>query len=178
MKLIRELFKVYTIFALLFFIGRAIFYFLHFDRLSDISFSESLLTFIYGLRMDTIVISIILVFPALFLSLSPKSFSKYISKFLNIFILSFLLIAIYIECASIPFFAQYDLKPNYLFIEYLEYPQEVIGLLLKDYKLDLFVVFILLIVTILIYRKSEFLNFERVFEQSYISRVYFYFQFF
>ena len=171
MKLIRELFKVYTIFALLFFIGRAIFYFLHFDRLSDISFSESLLTFIYGLRMDTIVISIILVFPALFLSLSPKSFSKYISKFLNIFILSFLLIAIYIECASIPFFAQYDLKPNYLFIEYLEYPQEVIGLLLKDYKLDLFVVFILLIVTILIYRKSEFLNFERVFEQSYISRV-------
>ncbi len=171
MKLIKELFKVYTIFALLFFIGRAIFYFLHFDRLSDISFSESLLTFIYGLRMDTIVISIILVFPALFLSLSPKSFSKYISKFLNIFILSFLLIAIYIECASIPFFAQYDLKPNYLFIEYLEYPKEVIGLLLKDYKLDLFIVFILLIATILIYRKSKFLNFERVFEQSYISRV-------
>ena len=171
MKLIRELFKVYIIFAILFFIGRAIFYFLHFDRLSDITLSESLLTFVYGLRMDTIVISIILVFPAIFLSLSPKMFSKYISKFLHIFILSFLLIAIYIECASIPFFAQYDLKPNYLFIEYLEYPQEVIGLLLKDYKLDLFIVFILLIATILIYRKSEFLNFERVFEQSYISRV-------
>ena len=171
MKLIRELFKVYVIFAILFFIGRAIFYFLHFDRLSDITLSESLLTFVYGLRMDTIVISIILVFPAIFLSLSPKMFSKYISKFLHIFILSFLLIAIYIECASIPFFAQYDLKPNYLFIEYLEYPQEVIGLLLKDYKLDLFIVFILLIATILIYRKSEFLNFERVFEQSYISRV-------
>ena len=128
MKLIRELFKVYIIFAILFFIGRAIFYFLHFDRLSDITLSESLLTFVYGLRMDTIVISIILVFPAIFLSLSPKMFSKYISKFLHIFILSFLLIAIYIECASIPFFAQYDLKPNYLFIEYLEYPQEVIGL--------------------------------------------------
>lgn len=170
MRLLKELFKVYAIFALLFFIGRAIFYFIHFDRLSDISLSESLFTFIYGLRMDTIVISIILVFPAIFFTLSPKRFSKYVSKFIHIFILAFLLIAIYIESASLPFFAQYDLKPNYLFIEYLEYPQEVIGLLLKDYKLDLFIVFILLIATILIYRKSKFLNFERVFEQSYISR--------
>ncbi|MEV9594768.1 LTA synthase family protein [Aliarcobacter butzleri] len=121
--------------------------------------------------MDTIVICIILVIPTIFLAITPKIFSNFISKFLSIYILFFLLIALFIECASFPFFAQYDLKPNYLFIEYLEYPQEVTSLLFKDYKFQFIAVFILIIATIKIYSKSKFINFEQVFKQNYISRI-------
>lgn len=171
MKLIKELFKVYLLFVALFLIGRFFFYLLYFERFNDISFLESLLTFIYGLRMDTIVICIILVIPTIFLAITPKIFSNFISKFLNIYILFFLVIALFIECASFPFFAQYDLRPNYLFIEYLEYPQEVTSLLFKDYKFQFIAVFILIIATIRIYSKSKFINFEQVFKQNYISRI-------
>ncbi|MEV9499874.1 LTA synthase family protein [Aliarcobacter butzleri] len=171
MKLIKELFKVYLLFVALFLIGRFFFYLLYFERFNDISFFESLLTFIYGLRMDTIVICIILVIPTIFLAITPKIFSNFISKFLSIYILFFVVIALFIECASFPFFAQYDLRPNYLFIEYLEYPQEVTSLLFKDYKFQFIAVFILIIATIKIYSKSKFINFEQVFKQNYVSRI-------
>ncbi|MFW0713752.1 LTA synthase family protein [Aliarcobacter butzleri] len=121
--------------------------------------------------MDTIVICIILIIPTIFLAITPKIFSNFISKFLSIYILFFLLIALFIECASFPFFAQYDLRPNYLFIEYLDYPQEVTSLLFKDYKFQFIAVFILIIATIKIYSKSKFINFEQVFKQNYISRI-------
>jgi phosphoglycerol transferase MdoB-like AlkP superfamily enzyme len=170
MKLIKELLKVYAVFVAIFFIGRVFFYLIYFDRLSDISLNESLLTFIFGLRMDTIVISIILVIPAIFLTLTPKIFSKFISKFLYFYILLFIVIALFIESASFPFFAQYDLKPNYLFIEYLEYPKEVTSLLFKDYKLEFIFASILIFLVSKIYLKLNFINFNKVFEQSYLSR--------
>ena len=141
------------------------------ERFNDISFSESMLTFIYGLRMDTIIISIMLAIPTLALCLSPKIFYKFISKLLNIYILSFLILAVFIECASFPFFAQYDLRPNYLFIEYLEYPQEVSSLLFKDYKLQFIAAFLIISLVVTLYIKSKFINFENVFQQSYLSRI-------
>jgi phosphoglycerol transferase MdoB-like AlkP superfamily enzyme len=121
--------------------------------------------------MDTIVVSMILAIPTLALCLSPKIFSKFISKLLNIYILSFLILAVFIECASFPFFAQYDLRPNYLFIEYLEYPQEVSSLLFKDYKLQFIAAFLIISLVVTLYIKSKFINFENVFQQSYLSRI-------
>lgn len=171
MKLIKELIKVYFVFVAVFFVGRLFFYLLNMERFDDISFSESMLTFIYGLRMDTIIISIMLAIPTLALCLSPKIFSKFISKLLNIYILSFLILAVFIECASFPFFAQYDLRPNYLFIEYLEYPQEVSSLLFKDYKLQFIAAFLIISLVVTLYIKSKFINFENVFQQSYLSRI-------
>lgn len=171
MKLIKELIKVYFVFVAVFFVGRLFFYLLNMERFDDISFYESILTFIYGLRMDTIIISIMLAIPTLALCLSPKIFSKFISKLLNIYILSFLILAVFIECASFPFFAQYDLRPNYLFIEYLEYPQEVSSLLFKDYKLQFIAAFLIISLVVTLYIKSKFINFENVFQQSYLSRI-------
>lgn len=171
MKLIKELIKVYFIFVAVFFVGRLFFYLLNMERFDDISFYESILTFIYGLRMDTIVVSMILAIPALAFCLLPKIFSKFISKLLNVYILSFLILAVFIECASFPFFAQYDLRPNYLFIEYLEYPQEVSSLLFKDYKLQFIAAFLIISLVVTLYIKSKFINFENVFQQSYLSRI-------
>jgi phosphoglycerol transferase MdoB-like AlkP superfamily enzyme len=170
-KLIKELIKVYFIFVAVFFVGRLFFYLLNMERFDDISFYESILTFIYGLRMDTIVVSMILAIPSLAFCLLPKIFSKFISKLLNVYILSFLILAVFIECASFPFFAQYDLRPNYLFIEYLEYPQEVSSLLFKDYKLQFIAAFLIISLVVTLYIKSKFINFENVFQQSYLSRI-------
>lgn len=83
MRLILELSKVYILFLIIFLISRVAFYFLYNDRFNELSLNESLLTFIYGLRMDTIVISIILVIPTLFLALAPKYFSNFTSKLLK-----------------------------------------------------------------------------------------------
>ena len=95
MKLIKELIKVYFVFVAVFFVGRLFFYLLHMERFNDISFSESMLTFIYGLRMDTIIISILLAIPTLALCLSPKIFYKFISKLLNIYIPISILLTLY-----------------------------------------------------------------------------------
>lgn len=41
----------------------------------------------------------------------------------------------------------------------------------KDYKLDLFLASVLILITIKIFTKYKFLNFESVVEQNYLSRV-------
>jgi phosphoglycerol transferase MdoB-like AlkP superfamily enzyme len=138
MKMVKELFKIYLLFITLFFLGRLGLYLLYFDRLSDISFAGSLMAFLYGLKLDTMTTSIILVIPALILSLTPQLFSRQASRFLNGYILIFLLIALYVENATFPFVAQYDVRPNYLFIEYLKYPKEVSSMILKEYPVQLF----------------------------------------
>ncbi|MCT7447131.1 LTA synthase family protein [Aliarcobacter skirrowii] len=171
MRFIFELLKTYLLFVALFLLGRVALYLIYFDRFSEIAFEQTLLTFIYGLRMDTIAISIILVIPTIILAISPKNISGFSSKLVSYFILTFLVLAIFIECATFPFFAEYDLRPNYLFIEYLEYPKEVSSLLFKDYKLDILFAIILIFVCISIYLKSNFINFSKVFESNYKTRL-------
>lgn len=95
--------------------------------------------------MDTILICMLLVIPTILLSIAPKNWSKIVSKIVKFYVLLFLLIIIFIENATIPFFAQYDVRPNYLFVQYLDhYPKEVFSLLFKDYKLSLLISFIML----------------------------------
>ncbi|MDD2782181.1 LTA synthase family protein [Sulfuricurvum sp.] len=144
--MLRELFKIYLLFIVLFFLGRLGLYGLYFDRLEDISFAESLLSFLYGLKLDTMTTSIILVIPVLLLAITPQILAKYIAHFLNGYVLFFLLIALYIENATFPFVAQYDVRPNYLFIEYLKYPKEVISMILKEYPMQLIVALGMLII--------------------------------
>ncbi|OCL87909.1 Lipoteichoic acid synthase 2 [Aliarcobacter thereius] len=171
MRFIFELLKTYLLFVALFLLGRVTLYLIYFDRFNEIAFEQTLLTFIYGLRMDTIAISIILVIPTIILALTPKKLSKISAKLVSYFILIFLVLAIFIECATFPFFAEYDLRPNYLFIEYLDYPKEVGSLLFKDYKLDIIFATILIFICIKIYLKSNFINFSKAFESKYSIRL-------
>lgn len=143
----RELLKIYLLFIALFFLGRLGLYALYFDRLSDISFLTSLLSFLYGLKLDTMTASIILVVPALLLAITPQALARYVGRFISGYVLFFLLIALYVENATFPFVAQYDVRPNYLFIEYLKYPKEVTSMILKEYPLQLSVALGMLLVT-------------------------------
>ncbi len=144
--MLRELLKIYLLFIGLFFLGRLGLYITYFDRLDDISFTQSLFSFLYGLKLDTMTTSIILVLPALLMAITPSSLSKYTSKFISSYVLGLLLIALYIENATFPFIAQYDVRPNYLFIEYLKYPQEVTSMILKEYPMQLLVMLGMLII--------------------------------
>ncbi len=137
MTFFKELLKIYLLFIALFFLGRLGLYLLYCDRLNDISVAYSLMSFIYGLKLDTMAASMILIFPALLLAITPQRFAKISMKITSGYVLIFLLIALYIENATFPFIAQFDVRPNYLFIEYLKYPKEVTSMILKEYPLQL-----------------------------------------
>jgi phosphoglycerol transferase MdoB-like AlkP superfamily enzyme len=171
MQPLKELFKIYFLFLILFFLGRLGLYFLYFDRLGDITLMESLVSFGYGLKLDTMAISIILVIPAVLLSITPQGLSTIVGRILNTYVLIFLLIALYIENATFPFIAQYDVRPNYLFIEYLKYPKEVSSMILKEYPVQLIIALLMLIITSWMYLKFSPLRLVQAIQTPLLKRL-------
>lgn len=47
-------------------------------------------------------------------------------------------LALFVELSTLPFIEQYDVRPNYLFVEYLAYPKEVLSTLLGEFPFELF----------------------------------------
>lgn len=165
----KYLFKYYFFIVALFFIGRMTLFILYFDNFKDSGVSYWL-TFIYGLRMDTIVASVLLLLPLILLSLTPATVKGFVDKFLKYYFLVVFSIIIYIENATLPFIAQYDVRPNYLFVEYLVYPREVFSMIFADYKLEILVAFIMIATFIYLYMKHAKNNTVKIFETSYIKR--------
>ena len=162
MTFFKELLKIYLLFIALFFLGRLGLYLLYYDRIGDISTAYSLLSFIYGLRLDTMAVSMILLFPTLLLALTPQRFAKVSIKIISGYVLAFLLLALYIENATFPFVAQFDVRPNYLFIEYLKYPKEVTSMLLKEYPWQLLMACAMMLLTAWGYLRFSPLKLESV----------------
>ncbi len=143
MLIAKYLLKYYLLMIAIFFLGRLALFTLYFDKFKNTDVNYWL-SFLYGLRMDTIVASMFLVIPLLLLTLSPKVWQKGVALFLKYYFLIVISVLIYIEVATFPFFAQYDVRPNYLFVEYLEYPKEVFSMILAEYKLELSIAFIMI----------------------------------
>ncbi len=140
MSIATKLFKYYLAMITIFFIGRVALFALYFDRFADDNVNYWL-SFLYGLKMDTIVASMLLVIPLIVLTFSPKFLAKISNAFLRLYFLIVLGFLIYMENATFPFFHQYDVRPNFKFVEYLEYPIEVFNMLLADFKLPLAIAF-------------------------------------
>ena len=121
MNLIKILLYYFMAFLSIFFIGRVVLFRLYFERFAD-SGVTYWLSFLYGLKMDVIVVCASLLIPVILLCLFPKQLKKFVNQFLTGYFLVLLLFFIYIENATLPFFAEYDVRPNFLFVEYLEYP--------------------------------------------------------
>jgi phosphoglycerol transferase MdoB-like AlkP superfamily enzyme len=100
--------------------------------------------FIIGLRFDLILMSYIAFLPAVLISLLPDSALKYFKKFFNIYFIFFLFLFLLMELSTLDFINQYDTRPNRLFLDYLIYPKEVVGTLLKSYLPSLIITTILL----------------------------------
>jgi len=169
MQIIKQLFFYYLSMITIFFIGRLLLFILYFDTFKN-SDSAYWLTFIYGLRMDTILTSILLVIPMLLLTLSPKLLKGFVNQFIKYYFLVVLSILIYIENATFPFLAQYDMRPNYLFVEYLEYPKEVFTMILADYKVALLISFSMIAAFIYAYVKNYKNTALEILEISYFKR--------
>ncbi len=170
MQIIKYLFRYYLYMIAIFFIGRASLLALYFDKVQG-SDSSIWLTFLYGLRMDTMVTSILLVIPLILLTLTPKLLQKFVEFFLKYYFMIVLSFLIYIENATFPFIAEYDVRPNYLFVEYLEYPKEVFGMIFAEYKLELFIAFLMIAIFIYFFNKKSKTTLDTVFSMSYLKRV-------
>ncbi len=170
MLIAKQLFKYYLFMISIFFIGRAALFIIYFDKLQE-SDSSIWLTFLLGLRMDTIVANLLLAVPLILLTLSPYFLKTFTKQFLKFYFLAVMALVIYIENATFPFIAQYDVRPNYLFVEYLEYPKEVFAMIFADYKLELFISAFLIILFIFTYLKYVKDSIDDIFEMSYLKRI-------
>ncbi len=170
MNLIKQLFKYYLYMIVVFFIGRLALFILYYDQFKDIG-NSMYLTFLYGIRMDTIIASTFLLIPLIVLSFTPEKLKFIASKFLKYYFLIIFSFIIYIENATFPFFAQYDVRPNYLFVEYLVYPKEVFSMIFSEYKLELSIALFMIGSFIYFYLKKVQDPFIKAFKTSYLKRV-------
>ena len=138
----KQMISYYLLFIGIFSLGRLVLFALYYDRIVDAGV-EHWWSFLIGLRMDTITVCVILVIPTILVLLIPKIFAQPFARILRSYFLIFLLVAIFIEVATVPFMAEFDVRPNEIFINYLEYPKEVLGNIWASYKPELLVAFLL-----------------------------------
>jgi phosphoglycerol transferase MdoB-like AlkP superfamily enzyme len=100
--------------------------------------------FSIGLRFDIILLSYTAFVPTLLILVLPNTILQKIKKFINLYFIFFLFLFFLMELATHDFIKQYDTRPNRLFLDYLIYPKEVIGTLLKSYLPSLLISAILL----------------------------------
>ncbi len=166
---LKKLFIIYLGLITVFFLGRLGLFLFYFQRIIH-SNTEYGWSFLYGLRMDTMVASLFLLIPAILLLLLPSALKSVANITLRLYLLFIFLLAIYIENATFPFFAEFDVRPNALFINYLEYPKEVLGNIWASYKLEIFISSIMLIVfAVWFWRKSKYF-FIQVYDISITKR--------
>ncbi|CAA6819127.1 MAG: Phosphoglycerol transferase I (EC [uncultured Sulfurovum sp.] len=170
MLILKKLLKYYLIIIAIFLLGRIVLFGLYFERFSTTD-SNYFLSFLYGLKMDTIVASMLLVIPLVILTFSPKSLAKISNLFLRLYFIVVLGLIIYIENATFPFFTQYDVRPNFKFVEYLEYPIEVFNMIIADYKLSLFIAFLMIGIFIWFFLKQTKDSFMPILESSMKTRL-------
>lgn len=92
-----------------------------------------------GIRFDIILLALVLVIP---LSLTPlilsiKALNKPWLWFIKIYLVFMFVEILFTELATPNFIAQYDLRPNILYVEYLKYPKEVFSTLWEAYRAEL-----------------------------------------
>ncbi|RUM61777.1 MAG: LTA synthase family protein [Sulfurimonas sp.] len=167
--MITVLLRYYVAILLLFFTGRLTLFILYFERFSNDEVNYWL-SFLYGLRMDIIFTSMLFVIPVLVLTLSPKRLQVLSATFIKYYFAIVFAVLIYLENATLPFFAQYDVRPNYLFVEYLEYPKEVFAMLFADYLVEFAAALVMIAAAIYMYFKVTGDIFLRLFDIPYSKR--------
>jgi len=84
-----------------------------------------------GLRFDIVLMGM-LIGPAL-LAAPWVSGHKTKGPLLRFYLVAVTMFILWIELGTIPFIDQYDTRPNYIYVEYLKYPREVISMLSVAY---------------------------------------------
>lgn len=127
------LLKIYLILILLGLISRSVLLVLYTDHFSEMTIG----TLLYGIRMDTIV------FSGLMILLIPLYVTNLITLF-RLMIAGIVFYYLFLEISTLIFFDKFHSRPNYIFFEYLANPKEVFGTLWGMYKYTLISVFLIL----------------------------------
>jgi len=125
----------YALSIALFTLFRVCLFFNSFDRIKDVP--QYLLIFPIGLRMDTIVLSYCLIFPAVALCALPARFIQKGAGWLALYFAVSAALFCFMEIATFPFMAEFDTRPDRLFIEHMVQVREVFGMILKGYAASL-----------------------------------------
>ena len=92
-----------------------------------------------GIRVDIIQLSLLALIPLLLAPLlAIKPLFKAWQKFTYIWVIFSIVLLVFLEAATPGFIAEYDVRPNRLFVEYLKYPNEVIPMLWGGFKIHVF----------------------------------------
>lgn len=126
-------------------LGRAFLFLVNWERMLDHG-AASGWAFLHGLRHDLMTVSMLFVLPTIVVFLVPNRWQTWKSRSLKGYMLLLVLVIVFIEIASVPFLAEFDSRPNDLFINYLAYPREVSSMIFKQHKLGLFCVLVMLVV--------------------------------
>lgn len=93
-----------------------------------------------GMRVDLSSLAHLVILPFLIHLCIPKRglVRTLWTKIFRVLLVAFVMLFAYMELVTPTFIAEYDLRPNRLFVEYLLYPKEVFGMLWTGYKLSIF----------------------------------------
>jgi len=144
---------LYAAWLLICLVGRLALFGWQWARLGDLGLASKAMAFVHGWRMDTMALGFLLALPVLLLTLAPSSLHKAVGRAVRGWALLVLLVLTFMEVAGFPFFAEYDVRPNILFVEYLRYPREVASMLWKDQKIGLALSLFFLVVVALFFRR-------------------------
>lgn len=118
-------------------LARALLVAVYFERVSSTAPIIELIA--VGLRFDIAMLSMWLAIPLLVHPLArlyPMT-SRTWNRLLAIFLVGLFGFFAFMESATLPFLDEYGARPNFLFVEYLEYPREVFDTLLTAYLPEL-----------------------------------------
>jgi phosphoglycerol transferase MdoB-like AlkP superfamily enzyme len=97
-----------------------------------------------GLRMDTIVLCQLFAIPVTLYLLLPGKVIR--ERVVAVLLTAFAAFLVHMELSTPSFINEYDTRPDRIYYEYLQYPQEVFSTLIKTYPVQLSIAALLVIV--------------------------------
>jgi phosphoglycerol transferase MdoB-like AlkP superfamily enzyme len=117
-----------------------------------------------GIRVDIIQLGLLALLPLLIAPLfAHKKAWQWWKRFSYLWVAISIVLLIFLEAASPGFIAEYNARPNRLFVEYLKYPKEVLPMLWNGFRLSVFAAIGLIVISVWAIRKfmKPWLLFQR-----------------
>ncbi len=108
-----------------------------FDRVNVTG--KLLQVFLQGIRVDVIQLCLLAFLPILLAPfLANAKLFKIWQRLTYWWVVLGIVLLVFLEASTPGFIAEYDVRPNRIFVEYLKYPHEVFGMLWRGFKVDIF----------------------------------------
>jgi len=145
------LISFYLFGLMLFFVFRVALLIKYFDRV--VAIDNYFLIFPIGLRMDTIFLCYSLIIPFLFLLILPAKTVKKTFWIFSLYLTLILALSTFLEIATFPYMAEFETRPDRLFLEHIVQMREVFTMIFKGYFIELLIgLSVTLIVGLIVFR--------------------------